>query len=339
MAQPINGTVISLDDMFPDALSKGSSSVHKSGNYLWVCDDPETVDLGDTADQGKWLHRDYVFGSGFVYTWHHNGCGQPVNNALAIHNPNPFSITVTSTNNGVTAVNNLSDISGWTSYYSGATGTSITIGAYGYGMLFHQVVPTNYNFGFLGLTNVTDSGGNVASAVFYDLAWTADSSGAIEFADSKNPTFRRGKGTSFYNTFYFDPVTPMDGHGVQYTILGSVDFQGVFGTDDLVWITDPTKPSGLLEGGFGQQHHINMTVTNNTGTGGFFNIFIGHNGPATLFGFVNFNGVSITQDWLQGYKDVIQTSWLAHNASENISFFLAVPGMSETPVIIGARKA
>lgn len=329
----------------PTQLSKGTSSVWKGGGFVFYSDNPETVHSVDLADAGCWLLRDSVSGSGFVYSWHSNKCGSPINHALSIYNPNPFEITVSSSNNGLTNSNGGPDSVGWQSYFSGTTSTSINIAAFSYGSLFHQYVPNNYNFGYLGLIRVANSYDNTdAPALFYDIAWDTNSGGAYTFADVNDYDMRRGVGPSFYNTIYFDSMSPSDPNGLAYTICGSVAHDGIFGTDDLPYITDPSGAvSGLLEGGFGQQYAINMIVKNDTPDPRNFHIFIGRPGPYTPFvslhTFVNFNGVSLSREWQPSgiFKDVISTNILAPGTSETVSFFMVVPGMSATPVILGAR--
>lgn len=337
-----NGTESKLDQL--QELPKGTSSVWKGGGFVFVSDNPEKVTPEDLADSGKWLVREYVFGSGFVYSWHQNGCGYPINHALSIYNPNPFPIRVSSPNNGTTNSNGGPDSTGWLSYFSGSTSTSVVIDGNSYKTLFNQYIPAGNNFGYLGQVSITNSNdGSAARALFYDIAWRTNSSGATSFASIKSPTMRRGVGPTYYNTMYFQTMTPTT-NGVGYRICGSQEYPGVFGTEDLPYITDPSGAvSGLLAGGYGQQYAINMTIKNATSVSRKFHIFIGRPGPyntnVSLHTFVNFKGVSLSRDWLAAgvYKDVISTNTLAPGASEDVSFFMVVPGMSATPVILGAR--
>lgn len=331
----------------PTEASKGTSSVMKAGGYVFFSDNPESVESQDLADSGKWLLRDTVTGSGFVYSWHQNNCGYPIQHALSVYNPNSYAIRVTSANFGTSNVGSgSSDSEAWEHYFKGINYDSKVINPNSYGTLFHRSsIAHSNNFGFLGQLNVTNSSsGAAASAVLYDIAWRTNSSGATANALPKAPEQRRGKGPTYYNTFYLQTIAPTTSNGIAYRILGSPQHPGIFGTDDLVYITDPTGlRSGYSMGGFGQHHAVNMTIRNNTNTSRKFHIYIGRPGPPTenfsLHVCVHFAGTTVRRDWLTAgkFKDVIATNTLAPGAQEDVSFFMAVPGMSSTPVLLGAR--
>lgn len=318
----------------PSWAAKGSSSVSFGGGFLFLSDSPEYVTTSALADNGCWLNRASVTGSGQVYLWHNNNTGSQIHSMLLIYNPNPFSITVTSTNHGTT-VSTGNDSNAWASYFITST-ISTTISAGGWGSMFPLSVPNNYDFGVVARTRVTNSSGSNAGAIFYDLAYLTDSSGASTFAASQ-PGARRGHGNSYYNTLNFATIAPTSStNGTAYTIGAISD---TFSGSDLIYITDDSgQTSGYEEGSYGQQLVVNLPIRNNTGAARSFHIFVGSTGGYS-FPLVNMNGSTaqygITNAF--SYRDVIDTGTIAAGATTTVSFFLVVPSMSSTPYVIGAR--
>jgi hypothetical protein len=275
-----------------------------------------------------------------VYIWHENQTGAAFNHALSIYNPNSFPIKVTSTNYGLTNASSIPDSSAWASYFN-TTNLSVTINANSYGTLFSRSIPNGNNFGIVAKTNVTNSStGSAAQAVFYDIAWTSNSSGATACAAPYGTEFRRGVGNSYYNEINFDTIAPTDStNGIAYRIAGSSD--DVFGTSDLVYITDESgQRSGYLIGSYAQQLSMTFKVKNNFTTTKNFRIFMGTNvGNAYFFPLVNMAGVTQKYDWCDGgmYQDMIDTGSISPGQTVTVSFFTVVPAISSTPFVIGAR--
>lgn len=327
----------------PVAASKGTSTVSKGGGYVFYSDNPEAVDAGDLADAGKWLNRDTVTGAGLVYLWHHNVSGASLQHTLTIYNPNSFAIRVSTNNYGLTNHASNSDVAAWQEYFTWKPTLSIVINPLSYGQLFPaRTIAAGNNFGILGQINITNNATSAAaSAVLFDLAWVSNSSGATAFANIKSPTMRRGKAPTYYNTINFAPLSPTDTNGVYYSIAGSTSYPGIFGTDDIPYVTDPSGAvSGLLYGGYGQQYYINMTIRNTTGTARKFRVFLGRTTGFYIFPIVNMGGSTVrASGWTSGgtYVDMIETNTIPHNGTETFSFYTVIPAISTTPLRIGAR--
>jgi hypothetical protein len=73
---------------------RGSSSLYVGGGWFFYSNNPESVYSDDLADNGRWLNRTTVWGSGHIYTWHSNQTGGTINNCILIYNPNTFDIKV-----------------------------------------------------------------------------------------------------------------------------------------------------------------------------------------------------------------------------------------------------
>ncbi|MFC4775815.1 hypothetical protein ACFO9Q_03355 [Paenibacillus sp. GCM10023252] len=329
----------------PEWASKGTSTVSKGGGYVFFSDNPEAVDSTDLVDAGKWLNKDTVSGAGFVYLWHHNTTGAPLKHALLVYNPNNFAIKVTSSNHGITNASGDSDSSAWLDYFSGTvTQAPVVINPTSFGVLFQQNINTGNNFGIIAKTNVTNNSTSAAaSASFYDVAWVNSYIGATGYAAKKSATMRRGKGPTYYNTISLAAISPSDSvNGVAYQICGSTDYPGVFGTDDLVYITDPAGVcSGLNHGSYGQQMAVTLKVKNTYSTAKNFKIYMGKTGPGFSFPLINMAGVSLSYKWKAGntYVDMIDTGSVPANSEVTVSFFLVIPAVSSTPFVIGARMA
>ncbi|WP_146240953.1 hypothetical protein [Paenibacillus sambharensis] len=340
-----NGTRASRNPSF--AGRTAGTTVYKGGGYVFYSDNPEDVGLQDLADAGKFLNRDTVTGAGLVYLWHHNVTGVTINHALLIHNPNSYPITVTSTNYGLTNYKGSPDTEAWKRYFATTSPKSITINPLGYGTLFQQSVPADNNFGMVARTNVTNSStGAAASALFFDLTWRTNSGGGTAYADTRSPSMRRGKGATYYNTMTFDTIAPTTTDGIAFKILGSAQYPGIFGTDDLPLIVDPAPATstnknvtGLLDGGYGQQHAVTMRIKNSFSTARSFNIYMGREAGFHTFPFVNMAGVSLAHNWVPGgtYVDMISTGVINPGQTAEVFFFVVVPAMSTTPLVIGAR--
>ena len=319
----------------PTYASKGSSTVSFGGGYLFFSDCPEAVATSDLADNGRWLNQATVNGSGLAYLWHTNSTGSTIHSCLAIYNPNNFPITVTSANHGTTNASAVGDVNAWASYFI-TSSTSIVISALGWGIMFAQTVPSGYNFGVIAGTNVTNSSGASASAIFYDLAYLTNSSGATAFATATGE-MKRGHGAHFYNTLSFAQISPMNSDGIGYKIAASGD---VFSGSDLVYITDDSgQTSGPLEGSYGQQLVVTLPIYNSFSVAKIFNIYIGSTGGYS-FPIVSLNGFTAKYNgWAPAYQyvDMISTGSVASGSTATVTFFTCVPAESSTPYVIGAR--
>lgn len=323
----------------PSWAAIGSSSVSFGGGYLFYSNSPETVYSSALADNGCWLNRASVTGEGQVYLWHNNSTGSQINSLLLIYNPNTYAIKVTSTNHGTSNIYNGNDSSAWVSYFI-TSSISTTINAGSWGSMFAQTIPASNNFGVVARTNVTNnSSGAAASAVFYDIAYISNSSGATTFAAPN--TGQRGHSTGsksgFYNTLSFNTITPTDStNGIGYKIGASSD---TFSGNDLVYLTDDSgQTTGDLDGSYGQQLVIILPIHNGTSSARSFRIFIGSTGGLS-YPLVNLNGSSASYASTNPYyyRDVIDTGTIAIGDTTTVTFFLVVPAIASTPYVIGAR--
>ncbi|MBD8497991.1 hypothetical protein [Paenibacillus arenosi] len=356
----------------PTYQPKGTSSVYKSGGFLFFTDCPEPVGSGDLVDAGKWMNRDTVSGSGFVYSWHHNKAGKTIKHGLLVYNPNSYAIKVSSSNHGTTNLSgSQTDTNAWKNYFSGTvTQSPVVINPNSFGVLFQQSIPNENVFGYLGKVNVSNNGTSAAaSAIFYDLAWVNNYIGASEWAPVQGRTFVRGKGAAYYSTIHLAPLAPTDAnpHGVAYKFASSEKYSSsehtIFGTDDLVYITDPgpTFPvvvkkqdgsgntetiirdgSGFNSGAYGQQMAVTMKIKNTYNVSKNFKIYMGKTGGGGFsFPLINMGGVSQSYAWVpkDSFVDIIDTGTIPANSEATITFFLVIPAMSSTPFVIGARTA
>ncbi|WP_248924789.1 hypothetical protein [Paenibacillus hamazuiensis] len=324
----------------PIKAPKGNSTVYQGGGYLFYCDNPETIRPSDLADAGRYLNQAYVNGAGQVYLWHENGTPGTITHCLLIYNPNNHSITVSSSNYGKTNGNGLSDTQAWADYFAGNS-TSIQIAPNQWGSLFSQNVNSGHNVGIVARTNITNSSTGAAStAVFYDLAYVSNSSGATEFSDSDGTGRPRGVGSAFYLTINLDTIAPTTTDGIAYGMAAG-NSNDIFGTSDLVWVSGQNP--GYILGNYGIQHSITMKVRNDFSQAKNFYIYFGTNvisSPESFaFPVVNMYGYTNLANWINGgrYVDLIQTGEISPGSTATVSFFMVVGAISSTPWFIGAR--
>lgn len=324
----------------PRLALKGNSSVYMGGGYLFYSDNPETILPQHLADAGKYLNRATVTGAGQVYLWHANGTAGAITHSLLIYNPNSFSITVTSSNYGLTNGRGLTDTAAWRDYFSGKS-HSKTIPPNGYYAFFSQDVAKGDNVGIVARTNITNTTtGSEASAVFYDLAYVSNSSGGTSPSDPEDPDEGRprGVGSRFYLTVNFDTIAPTTTDGIAYGMAAGNKYD-VFGKDDLVWITGYNSAYAL--GNYGIQHSVTMRVRNDFSSPRNFYIYFGTNVEpgASAFPVVNMYGYTNYANWIPGgsYVDLIQTGTLQPGEIATVPFFMAIGAMSTTPWFVGAR--
>lgn len=290
-----------------------------------------------------------INGSGLVYIWHTNASGASFKHGLLIYNPNPFSIKVSSSNNGLTNGNGVSDRLAWGAYFTGNANlpTPITISPTSFGTIFQQTIPAGNNFGIVARTSVENASSlAAANAYFYDVAYLSTNIGATTWANLiSGSSMRRGVAPTYYNTMNLDTLSPTDTtNGVAYKICGSAAFPGIFGTADIPTVTDAApagnNSTGLLDGGYGQQYAISMKIKNTFGVAKTFRIYVGKSGGVgSGFPTINMAGVNLSYEWCPPgyYFDMIDTGSVAAGATVTVNFFMVVPAVSETPVVIGAR--
>ncbi|WP_146767209.1 hypothetical protein [Paenibacillus sp. YN15] len=321
----------------PILAPKGSSTVYQGGGYLFYCDNPEKILSKHLADAGKYLNQNSVIGAGQVYLWHENGTPGTITHCLLIYNPNNYSITVSSSNYGLTNGKGLSDTQAWANYFAGHS-KSIQIGPYGWATLFSQNVNPGHNVGIVARTNITNSStGAATSAVFYDLAYVSNSSGATGFSDPDGTGRPRGVGSAFYLTLDLDTIAPTTTDGIAYG-MASGDSYDIFGMNDLVWVSG--ENSGYILGNYGIQHSITMKVKNSFSQAKNFYIYFGTNvTSAFAFPVVNMSGYTNQAVWINGgkYVDLIQTGEISPGATVTVSFFMVIGAISSTAWFIGAR--
>lgn len=321
----------------------GGSVYLNPNEFFFYSNNPEKIQTKDLADSGKFLNRVSVGGIGQVYTWHANGCGRTIKSCILIYNPNSYEVKVNVTHYGLTNTSNtgLPDAAAWKSYYNGGS-TSITVPANGYGNLFLRNIGSNYNFGVVARVNIVNSRTSApATVTMFDLAYESKSDSATAFAtaESMSTMRRRGKGVGFYATVNFPTISPTNTSGIGFKIATSTDF---FSGNDCSYITDPSnEASGLLEGAYGQQFYVTMSICNTTGVTRKFRIFIGSNG-GNCFPFVNLGDeivcyTTCNRERKNFYTDVIETGSIAPGKTESVSFSSVVTAMAATPYVIGAR--
>jgi hypothetical protein len=319
--------------------SKGSSTTSRNtAEFLFFSDCPETLTTAHLADQGKWLNKATVSGTGQIYHWHLNSTGSSIYTCLGIYNQNNFTIKVNVPNYGTTlgtAGSVPSDSAAWQSYFQGQS-TSVTVAAGAYGNLFLKSVPNNCVYGVVAKASITNnSTGASASAVFYDLAYTSNSGNATAFAAAQSGGFQRGHGDGFYQTINFAAIAYGSETNKKGYKIGSTG--DVFSGSDLSNITDDSgSTSGPLNGAYGQIFVVNLPITNNTSASRAFRVFIGSNGGQS-FPFVYMNGDLAVYGSTDPYygRDVIQTGLIGANSTATVSFSTVVPASSSTPYVIG----
>ena len=314
--------------------------------FFFYSNSPETLDMSDIADNGKFLNRVNVSGTGQIYTWHNNNTGSAIKNCILIYNPNSYAVQVNVTNYGLTNGGG-SDTAAWENYYNGQN-TTVTVAAGGYNNLFLRTIADGNNFGVVARATIVRSGTSTpASVTLMDLAYINDSGSASSFAD-EDPTSTkraRGLGSGFYTSITFPTLIPTSSNCVGCTIASKevvgVDntYDDSFSGADCSYITDPSnKTTGPLQGGFGQQYYITIPIKNTTGITRKFRIVIGSRG-GQHYPFVNFAGgiaYSGPYDYTK-YVDVIETDMIADGSTTTISFSTVIPAMSNTPYYIGVR--
>jgi len=320
----------------------GTATLNTAGeDFFFYSNEPETVKATDLADAGKWLNMASVYGKGQVYAWHKNGAGIKINSYLLIYNPGSSAITVKATRYGTTNAADVSDSNAWASYF-GSSNVSVTIQAGQWGSLFSQSVAKDNHYGYVAYVSITNSSGNPMGAVFYDLAYNTNSSGATMCASIEKGG-KRGLGVKFTTTVNLNTITMTASNmvgGLACTFGGITD---TFSGTDRAYITDGSgATTGYLNGCFGQVLDITMPIKNTTGVSRSFYIYYGSIVQPKGFSFplVVLGNKIAKYIWIKGgeYVDVIDTGPIDNTKTKTINFKAVIPGVSMTLIAIGVRS-
>lgn len=329
--------------------SAGSASL--SGGTFFYSNNPEPVTSSNgIADAGHWLMKAQVSGTGQVFLWHQNqtGASQNLNTELLIYNPNNYTITLSSSNYGLTNNSSGEGVDGWLGFYNGQT-TSTTVNPLSWGSLFYQSVPNNNIWGVVARLDIHDSLSNPASAVLYDLAWLTNSGGATAYANpdtSSGSTQRRrgtGSGANGYwasvniSTLYVQDLLQNGAKAFNLAALGDS-----VGAQDIPYITDPSgQVSGYLNGAFGMQLYVTLPISNNTLSSHTVRLFAGNQATCSVLVAIDaFGGPGgCSNTWLgtNRYLDMIEDTIPANTTPPAYTFQIVVPGGSCAPLTVGAR--
>lgn len=313
----------------------GTPNASLSGGFLFYSNNPETVPSLALADSGKYLSRQTVTGSGQIYTWHMNGTESSLNSTILVYNPNSYSITVSSSNNGKTNANGASDTNAWITYLNGTTPTSITIGPLQYGNLFQQNVPAGNNFGvFAGLSVVQENTSFPTSAVLWDLAYVSNSAGGTAQASLSGAKQNGYSSIGSYNYLNFPSVSPTTTNRLAFNIGYNSDS---FGGTDLAYVNGVS--SGRVEGSYASQFYISMPVKNTDTVSRTFRVFLGGTG-GFIFPVVNgYGGVIAKKDWTSPFRyvDVVDIQ-IPAGQTQTVNFTVMFGAIGAAPIFIGARR-
>lgn len=326
---------------------RGTGSTNLAGGFFFYSNNPESVPYTATADNGCYLNRAPVQGTGQIYTWHSNTTGSPLTNCILIHNPNAFPVRVSSSNYGKTKYAGVQpDSNAWLSFWNTSmySPVSVTVQPGGYGNIFLQdQIPNGGVFGIVARVSVTNANDNSdASVTFWDLAYISNSSNRNSAATADGTNRVRGIGQGgYWNTTIFNSLSPTDAKGDYYTLAAAGD---TFNGADVPWIADYSgSASGGVLGNYGQQINVTLPITNNSSSSHKYGIFIGSTG-GSLFPCLYYNGIgyrySPANAWgnIPGWYglDILEVQ-VGSYATVSESFQVVVPAVSSSPLAIGAR--
>ena len=193
-------------------------------------------------------------------------------------------------------------------------------------------------FGIVAAFKVRNSNtGASATVTMFDLGYTLISSGADSFAPEDGSNRRRGLGSGYIATLRFPTLEPTATYipGVKIGDSDSDFFSGA----DCSYISNPSGKSGRLGGGYGQIFNISVPIKNTTSSARKFRIFIGSNGgnsyPFVLYG--NSIASYTASAPHHQYVDVIETDYIASNATTTVTFQTVITALASAPYVIGAR--
>jgi hypothetical protein len=276
-----------------------------------------------------------------VYTWHQNNSGYTLTSVLLIYNYNSYTIKVSAPNYGLTNGTD-SDSAAWKSYFGGQS-TSVTIPAGGYQSLYTRSIQNGKNWGIISRLNITNnSTGASAGATVFDLAYydSSKSGNAQSFAPVDGSPCQRGKGNDFFaNVTCTLPITSSHGTNGQRVNFGSIRGSSFSGNECVTLVDASGQVGGKLEGAYGEQMNITVTVQNQTGSSRSFRIYLGsssgdHTPVCSLNGStVSYNNIATQRT----YYDVIDLGVISNGSSTAVNFFSVLPGGTSTPYSFGAR--
>ena len=316
-----------------------------TNEFLFYSNNPENVSMTDTADKGYFLYKDTVTGSGQVYTWHCNNTGVAVNSTLLVYNHNSFAINIDVGNNGLT--NGIwNDSYAWKSYFDGYNTKKITIPAGGYWNLFEQKISNGNPWGVIARLSIKNSAGAAASAQLFDAIYVDSmlSGNGKNYAKAQSSPLQRGKGAGFYATLSCTlELTAATGNGVRVNFGSyspSTSYSSFQGNECSTLVDASGAAGGKLFGAFGQQMCISLTISNKTNASRKFRIYLGSasGGHYPVFSYAGTN-ISYNNPIANNlnFYDIIETDAIAHNSSQLITFFAALPAGTNTPYSFGVR--
>ena len=334
---------------------------HNEGTSFFYCNNPETLEPGDLADDGKFLTRNGVLGEGMVYTWHRNMTDKTIHSIILIHNPDIEPIQVTVTNIGLTNTSWGNDRNAWESYYNGGRNESVRVVPGGYASILVQDNVANGNyFGKIAKFNIVYEGTNIPGyAYFYDLAYYRDSSSAHDFAIGDKPvelgkinSRRRGVGNWYLNKLTVTQIKLTEEQPTRAVSIGGIyaqtdNFMDSFFGDDMVEIVGGSgrkdeHDTGYLYGSYGLPINMEFTIKNDTRQNKEIRIFMGCESTDVPV-FARYNGeffrTAADKEFLEKtyIRDVITLGTIAAGNSVSITFDTANLAMSAGAFFIGAR--
>ena len=343
------------DGIIGIADNSGTCSVSRNtAEKFFYSNNPENLKNGySLADDGYWLARELISGTGHLYTWHINNTGKTIHSNILLYNPGSTNVTITFSNIGLTNGAN-SDRNAWINYYNNTSGNKIfTLKPQQF--LSPDVLQSTVTNGkmFGKIARFSISGGNL---YIYDLAYATNSGGATAPAPKDESISRtRGLGQGFYETMNVI-LTLTDNAATQSFSLGGINGAAnnkndSFNGNDLISIKDSSPSPNLshyLYGNYGVQMRINLTIDNQCKVGNNgkkVRIFMGtwvsaeNNGGFVPFCRYDkkFYSAITGNAGARTYVDVLYNDAMPTGKS-TVTFAMIVPAaISTAPVIVGAR--
>jgi len=332
--------------------------VKHDGDSFFYCNNPETLEAGDLADDGKFLTKNGVLGKGMLYTWHYNKTNKTIHSVILIYNPDTVPIRVTFTNIGLTNQSTGCDRTAWEEFYKNTRTQTVTVAPGSFASVLAQDVPNGNLFGKIAKYDIVFEGeSGPGFAYFYDLAYYRDSGNAHDFAIGDDPgnglinSRRRGVGDWYQNELTVTEIRLTETEPARAVTIGGIyaqkdDFMDSFFGDDMVEISggsgrEKEHDNGLLYGAYGLPIKFNFHVINNTSIAKEVRIFMGCNVAAVPV-FAHFNGAFHQTDkdtYVKSgcVRDVITLGVVPAYGSKDISFDTANLAQSASPYYVGAR--
>lgn len=321
---------------------------------FFYSNNPEQVVNDNLADNGSWLARELISGTGHLYTWHINNTGRSIHFNILLYNPGSSAVTITFSNIGLTNGAG-SERSTWINYYNNTSGNkTYTLNAQQFLSpdVLQSIVAAGNLFGKIARFSI--SGG---SLYIYDLAYVTNSGGATAPAPKDASISRtRGLGKSFYETINAT-LTLTNSAATQSFSLGGINGKNKnkadsFNGADLIYITDSsngTKNASYdLYGNYGVQMRINLTIDNQCKNGNngrkiriFMGTWVNSSNGGGFIPFCRYNkqfySAATGDVGAETYVDVLYNDTMP-TGKTTVTFDMIVPAaVSTAPVIVGAR--